>query len=330
VSDQAPDVITAIIKYQGKPLDEESRHAMEDAVKALASTFNVPVPRVVFHPNVDLCSVDGHTTSCTVVDPQRRNAVIYYALDYVCPSTLLHEFYHHLASFNPEAAKAYGLTGDADSEEEANMFALALMNSIGINSGTSQNTPGMTQEVMHQMGTDIFDKLSEAYGWYSRIVKVNTHDLNLEYTPPLFEKILDDIYAWVGTPLGETLLNLISFGVLAGVSTLDSVGDYDRKFLNEWAANHLWEILDMAKPANMGGLMAQARAFGAAVGAMNGKAALDQLFYSPEVITQRARSTMDTLQMLVQSATKGSATPEQKFQAQQPVPTGVRLSNPFQ
>ena len=216
--------------------------------------------------------------------------------------TILHEFYHHLATvLGKEGVKKYfpDFAGDADSEDEANLFAereaMALQTS-SLNTPTATNTIMETQTVLKQGGSDVFRKISDVYGWAEGILKVPRSDLNLEYSPEFVGRLLEDGYTYVLTPVGQAIANGLTALVLMGIGATDMVGPYDRQWLNEWAAHQLWAILALATPEQMQSMTATAKAMGSLAATGHLDLALKQLT-KPNVF-QTLKNVTDSIQSL--------------------------------
>lgn len=290
-----------VMKYEGKSLYDPE---VQDLVKRLyayeSSKYGVPMPKVVFKENREFCQ----GTSCTITDSHGKFSQIWLKPDMFSVRTALHEWYHHMATvLGPEGVKKYfpDLKGDADSEDEANIFAereAMALQSQTINSPATTSTPMQEATVLKQMGSDVFRGISDIYGWAEGILKVPRTDLNLEYTPEFIGRLFEVGYDYVFTPVGQAVANLVTALALMGVGTLNQVGPYDRDFLNEWAAHHLFATLMLASPQEMKVATAQARSMGAMMSQGRVVEALSQMV-SPDIFYS-LKNIMSSIQGFVQ------------------------------
>ncbi len=299
-----------ILMYEGKPMyDSRVQQAVREIIEYESRKYGVPPPKIIFRENKEFCS----GTSCTITDSHGRMSQMWLKPDYFSLRTVLHEFYHHMATvLGPEGVKKYfpDLKGDADSEDEANIFAereAMNLQASGLNTSTDINKNMEQVSVLKQEGSDIFRHLSDIYGWAEGILKLPRSDLNLEYSPEFVGRILEDGYDYIFSPVGAALANLATSLVLMGIGTLGSVGPYDRQWLNEWAAHHLFAVLALATPENMAAMASTSKAMGALMAQGKAYEALRQL--TRPNIFQTLRSVTDSIQSMLTSAFPSAPAP---------------------
>lgn len=276
--------------------DDRGRRAAEGLMARLCKKYNVPMPKIRFEENMQLCP----GTSCSVMDAKHpiETTQIYWNPSQFSARTGGHEFYHYLASIKkPEEIRALlgpSFLGDPDDEREADAFAFREMDEIfampsivKVNKDTGISGSGMTSQqlatveelkVMKQellgfaRGGSVFARLADLYSWATPYANVNAEELNLIWTPNIFGTVLGIAYDLTLTPLGAIITDLITAIVLGAIGMQGSIAHEDRLFLQEWASYHGTRLLNLGNPVYLGAAVASAKSLGAAISAKDGKA----------------------------------------------------------
>jgi hypothetical protein len=295
---------------------------MQEAVKVLldmeSAKYGIPVPEVIFEENVQLCP----GTSCTVMDQKNpiRSTKIFLNPKQYSPRTILHEWNHYGATvkgaegWKAKMKELYGadFTGDPDSEEEADRFALLEMQGLfpnqvvaadsqGINTGLASEGAKMSGQVTVYRDSNVFANLDGAYRWAEGWTHLSAKDLNEAYTPEILGTALETGIDITFTPSSSVAVNIITGLILAGIGAFapsSMIGAEDRKMLKEWEAHHVTRVITYADPKNLSAASAQARTLGRMVGAGQFQAAAQATLNPTSVITTGFRSALNSVAAL--------------------------------
>jgi hypothetical protein len=326
------------ITLTGEDLKSPSgQQTVEALLESEAKKYNIPKPKVLFQEESTFCK----NTNCTIMDP--RNPVsttkIYFnpQASNFSTKSIFHEWYHYMASIlGREKTKqvvkqvlGIDVQGDPDSEEEADIFALKEMEnmpSITINREENQVNGSMSpeelvavkrQELMFAGPSNVFSAIDRLYEPFTQFAKLSSSQLNAIYTPEILGTALETGYDVALTPFGQVVGNILTWIVLAGVSTLSSVGQFDRIALNEWAAHHGARIITLANPAYLSAAIGGAKAAGQAAAVGKVDMVGRQMIKNPSQISGLFRSLMSEVQSTFSGIARGGDAAEQLPQTPQ-------------
>ena len=262
---------------------------MQESVKVLldmeSTKYGIPVPDVIFEENTQLCP----GTSCTVMDQKNpiRSTKIFLNPKQYSPRTVLHEWHHYMATVKGKdgirEVLGDGFSGDPDSEEEADRFALREMQLLFPNQKVAADSHGLErlntvgpsigtemEQVTVYRDSNVFSALDNAYGWAEGWTHLSRKDLNEAYTPEILGTVVETGIDITFTPASAVAVNILTGVVLAAVGAFapsNMIGQEDRKMLKEWEAHHVSRVITYANPAALSAASAQAKTLGAMVGA---------------------------------------------------------------
>ena len=349
------EVVEVLTRMDSRTMDEalklEGEHVPFDnpqaqvIVRALldheAKEYGVPAPKTVKFRKSDACP----DTSCNVVTNPRRpvesTTFYFYRPEGFNLRSTLHEFYHYVASIlGPDKIKARlggGFAGDPDSESEADKFAFAEISRLRLSTdhpsqsvrmdSTVDNGNGTELVVRKQMIPEIFHASDALYAPIVGLTKESAADLNLQYSPAFIQRGFGLAYQYLATPLGQLVLNGVSWGILGAVATFSDVTGYDRLLLYEWAANHAGAIVEVAGPGAMAAISGHARALGSAAARGNAMDAFHQVIKPNSEISAGFRAEFDAIQKVFAPFQSGGGGDSRAGGAQRP---GVTTPPTFQ
>ena len=300
---------------------------MRDSVKSIldmeSKKYGIPVPKVYFQQNKEHCG----DTSCTITSQKNPIAFtkIYYNPAQYSPRTVLHEWYHYMATvMGPEkVTQLLGAEyrGDPDSEEEADKFAMAEVEKMfpagqvvamdsrgveGINMVPASNGSSMQQQLMApedlkvmRDSSNVISRLDVLYNWAAPISKVDAHSLNLAYTPEILGTGIETAFSFIFAPEAEIFWNAIAGFVLWGIATADAIGAEDKKLLNEVAAHEISRLITLGNPANLSAATMRARSVAQMLGRGQVMPALTAGLKNPQDIAINFRGALQAMQNLV-------------------------------
>jgi len=303
----------------------------ESAYYSQKAGVPVPVPKIRFEEQEEMCK----NTSCTIMDAKNpvRTTQIFYNPKQFSPRTVFHEWHHYMASvLGPEKTREVlgpEFTGDADSEEEADKFALAELkrefpermgpsklavaadsrfhypSAEDINMVGASKGPMQQLTVYRQGGSNVFDGLAKYYDWASPYLGVSGADLNMAYTPELLGTILETGLDIVFTPFAAIVWNAIAGVILNLAASLDAVGGTDKRVLIEMGAHEILRLVTLANPQNLQAASREARSIGPAIGQGQFQAAFRAGTKTDTV--QQFRSAFAAVQQLLGPIARGAA-----------------------
>jgi len=308
-----------MLQLSGEDLKRpEGQKTVEILLDQESRKYGLPKPKIMYQEEPNRCK----NTNCTMMDPRNPvdTTIIFFnphAQNFSTRS-VFHEWYHYMASVlgkektREKVKELLGIevAGDPDSEEEADRFALRTMElglpSITINREENRDSGSMTpseelvtvkrQELMFAGPSNVFSAIDRLYEPFVQISKLSPSQLNTIYTPEIIGTALETGYDVALTPLGQVVGNILTWLVLAGVSTLTSVGQFDRVVLNEWAAHHGARIITLANPAYLSAAVGGARVAGQAAARGRADQFMQNLIKNPSQITSTFRSMMNEIQ----------------------------------
>lgn len=309
--------VHSIIRMEDIERLEKEHRPFEDpqaqmVVRALldyeSNKYGVPPPRSVKFQKTDVCP----NTACNVVtDPKRpaeSTTIYYYRPEGFNMRSTLHEFYHYMSSvLGPEKVKEKlgpDFKGDPDDEEEADKFAFKEIEKLKLYTPPSKENIRMDtkDEVVvrkqEMVADNIFHATDALYEPIASFAKEDASILNLQYTPAILQRIFGVAYQYIATPLGAFILNGISWATLGAIATFTNVGSYGRQFLNEWAANHLAALIEIAGPGGMSAIAGHAKELGSATARGEGWSAFNQVIKPTSQISASFRAELDAIQKI--------------------------------
>ena len=322
---------------------------MQEAVKVLldmeSTKYGIPVPTVIFEENTQLCP----GTSCTIMDQKNpvRSTKIFLNPKQYSPRTILHEWHHYMATVKgPKetvAALGDGFSGDPDSEEEADRFALKEMESLfpgqvivaadsqRINTVEPWNAPKMQSDLKVYRDSNVSSSLEAAYGWATGFTHLTAKDLNEAYTPEIIGRAAETIDYLLFTPaaaIGVEFLEGVALALIGAFAPPGMIGNEDRIMLKQIEAHLTTGVVTYADPKNLAAASAQAKQLGALVGKGNLDAALKASMNPQGNIVTGFRSALAQLQGLASGRTR--QTPQTNEQPASSVMTSAGGAPPFQ